>query len=337
MSNIIDAKIETEQQILFLKNIFQEKLAKELNLLRVTAPLVVKANTGINDNLNGVERPIKFNIKDDDIECEIVQSLAKWKRLKVTDYCLQPGSGLYTDMNALRIDETLDDIHSIYVDQWDYEIAMRNEDRNVEFLKTTVRKIYNVIYNVACEVEHEYHIINTLPSSIYFIHSEELYDIYPHLTSKQREDEICKLHGAVFIIGIGGEIRNTGTVHDSRSPDYDDFIFYDPKTGFRGLNGDILVWNTILNRAFELSSMGIRVDPSSLREQLELTHTDDRKELFYHKKLLNGELIQTLGGGVGTSRLAMFFLHKKHIGEVQSSIWTTEIIEDCKKRGINLL
>lgn len=332
------SQIETEKQILFLKNIFQKLLSDKLNLLRVTAPLIVKSDTGINDDLSGVEGPIKFTTKDGKIKCDIVQSLAKWKRIKVTEYDMPYETGIYTDMNALRIDETLDEIHSIYVDQWDYEIVIDVNNRNVDYLKHIVKKIYNVIYLVGQEIEKVYNIKNTLPNDIYFIHSEELYDMYPHFSAKQREDAICKKYGAVFIIGIGANIRNTGKNHDNRSSDYDSWCdLTDQINDYHGLNGDILVWNTILERSFELSSMGIRVNAETLRKQLILAHNENRAELYYHKKLLNGELKQTLGGGIGISRLAMFYLHKKHIGEVQSSVWTQKIINECNEKGIYLM
>ena len=331
-------KIETERQILFLKDSFQKLLSEKLNLLRVTAPLIVRSDTGINDDLSGIERPIKFTTKDGKINCDIVQSLAKWKRIKVTEYDMAPETGIHTDMNALRIDETLDEIHSIYVDQWDYEIVIDPDNRNVEYLKNTVSKIYSIIYTIGQEVEVKYNIKNTLPREIYFIHSEELYDMYPNISAKQREDKICEKYGAVFIIGIGANIRDTGEKHDNRSSDYDSWCdLTDHINGYHGLNGDILVWNTILGRSYELSSMGIRVNAETLQKQLILSHNEDRTELYYHKKILNGELKQTLGGGIGISRLAMFYLHKKHIGEVQSSVWTQQIINECCEKGINLL
>jgi len=337
MNNIIE-KIKTEEQITFIENTFLSLYTKELNLIKVDAPIIVESGKGINDDLNGVERPIKFDTKDGSIPCEIVQSLAKWKRMKITEYNMEPETGIITNMTAIRMDEKMDDIHSIIVKQWDYELSIKETDRNIEYLKMIVKRIYKVLYEVTKLVEEKYNIQNTLPPNIQFIHSEELYNKYPNLTPKQREDEICKEFGAVFIIGIGSKILNTNQEHDLRAPDYDDWTtLTNAEKEFRGLNGDILVWNTVLGRAFEVSSMGIRVNKESLNEQLKLTNTENRKNLLYHKMLMDGQLKQTLGGGIGQSRLEMFCLHKKHIGEVISTVWSKEIRDECINKKINLL
>lgn len=329
--------IQTEQAIKQIKDFFQLNLASELRLRRVTAPLFVKKGTGINDDLNGIERPVAFPIKDINEEvAEIVHSLAKWKRMALAELGIKEGFGLYTDMNAIRPDEELTNIHSLYVDQWDWERVIAAEDRNLDYLKYVVRKIY------ASLVRTEYHISETyldiepeLPEEITFIHTEELAAKYPDLTPFERETEEAKKHGAIFVIGIGGEMPN-GEIHDGRAPDYDDWISSTEK-GFKGLNGDIILWNNVLNRAFEISSMGIRVDKKSLMEQLEYRGLEERKELMWHKMLLNDELPLSIGGGIGQSRLCMYFLRKAHIGEIQSSIWPDEMKNECKENGIQLL
>ncbi|KKP35780.1 MAG: Aspartate-ammonia ligase [candidate division TM6 bacterium GW2011_GWF2_32_72] len=329
--------IETEKAIYFIKNYFQEALAKELNLLRVTAPLFIESGTGINDDLNGVEHPVEFSIKAcGGCKAVIVHSLAKWKRLALAKYGMKPGEGLYTDMNAIRADEDLDAIHSIYVDQWDWERVITKEDRTIEFLKKMVNKIYNVIRSLELHVAKRYPETKAqLPLNITFIHTEELEKLYPDLTPKQREDEVCKKYGAVFLIGIGGNLKG-GLPHDGRASDYDDWSTPTEK-GFKGLNGDILVWNDVLKSAFEISSMGIRVDKTALECQLKLKGHEDRKKLLFHKMLLNDELPLSIGGGIGQSRLCMFLLRKKHIGEVQSSVWPHTMIEKLKKEDICLL
>ena len=334
--SILDVN-QTEQAIKQIKDFFQLNLASELRLRRVTAPLFVKQGTGINDNLNGVERPVSFPMKDlgDDV-AEIVQSLAKWKRMALADLEIKEGFGLYTDMNAIRPDEELTNIHSLYVDQWDWERVISAEDRNLDFLKYIVRKIYSAM------VRTEYHICENyldiqpeLPEEITFIHAEELAVKYPDLTPFEREAEETKKHGAIFVIGIGGEMPN-GEIHDGRAPDYDDWNSATEK-GFKGLNGDIILWNNVLNRAFEISSMGIRVNKKVLLEQLKIRGLEERAELMWHKMLLNDELPLTIGGGIGQSRLCMYFLRKAHIGEIQSSIWPGDMIKECKENDIHLL
>jgi len=328
---------ETERAIRLIKDFFQTNLAFELSLIRVTAPLFVKAGTGINDNLNGIEQPVSFNIKAmDGAGVEIVQSLAKWKRMMLADYGFKYGEGLYTDMNAIRPDEVLDNLHSLYVDQWDWERVMSQEERNPEFLKKIVRKIYDVIRRTEKYVSYQYSNIQPiLPEEITFFHSEELEEQYPDLTPKEREYTVCKKHGAVFIIGIGGKLKN-GKPHDGRAPDYDDWSA-PVDGGYKGLNGDIVVYYPVLDCAFELSSMGIRVDPEALIRQLEITGDTDRKGLLFHKRLLNDELPLSIGGGIGQSRLCMLYLRKAHVGEIQTSIWPDEMISACRENNIVLL
>lgn len=327
----------TEVAIKMIKDDFQKRLAESLNLRRVTAPLFVLKGTGLNDDLNGVERPVSFKIKEmGEKEAEVVHSLAKWKRVKLGAYSIDPGFGLYTDMNAIRPDDKLDNLHSIYVDQWDWEVAIREEDRNLEFLKETVRKIYKALKDTEREVYHRFpHITPRLPEEITFIHSQELLDLYPGLSPKEREKEIVKKYGAVFLIGIGAPLSN-GEPHDGRAPDYDDWITIN-SDGFRGLNGDILLYDSVLDVPFELSSMGIRVSPESLEAQLTQRNEEKRRELEFHKTLLEGALPFSMGGGIGQSRLCMFLLQKAHIGEVQASIWPEEQIRECRKAGIELL
>jgi aspartate--ammonia ligase len=327
---------ETERAIYFIKGAFQEALAKELNLLRVTAPLFVKAGTGINDDLNGVERPVQFSIKaDGDAKAVIVHSLAKWKRMALGLHGMKPGEGLYTDMNAIRADEELDPIHSLYVDQWDWERVMTVQERTLDYLKMIVRKIYKVIRDIECAIEKRYpYIIAQLPTEIHFVHAEELEALYPKLTPKEREHEICKKYGAVFLIGIGGGLKS-GNPHDGRASDYDDWST-PTINGFKGLNGDILIWNPVLGTAFELSSMGIRVDKKALERQLKIRGHEDRKKLLFHHMLLNDELPLSVGGGIGQSRLCMYYLRKEHIGQVQASVWPEAMVENCRVRGIVL-
>jgi aspartate--ammonia ligase len=328
---------ETEKAIRLIKEFFQINLAFELNLMRVTAPLFVKAGTGINDDLSGIERPVSFNIKAlDNMGAEIVQSLAKWKRMMLADYGLANGEGLYTDMNAIRSDEELDNLHSLYVDQWDWERVISPEERNLDFLKDIVRKIYDVIERTEKYVCYHYSVIQpTLPKDITFVHSEELEERYPELAPNEREKAICQEHGAVFVIGIGGNLKN-GTPHDGRAPDYDD---WSTRTGggYKGLNGDILVYYPILDCGYELSSMGIRVDAETLLRQLEMKGEIKRKNLLFHRRLLNGELPLSIGGGIGQSRLCMFYLGKAHIGEIQASIWPDDMIRKCRENNIILL
>ncbi len=328
---------QTEQAIKQIKDFFQLNLSSELRLRRVTAPLFVKRGTGINDDLNGIEQPVSFPMKELDGEvAEIVQSLAKWKRLALADLQLDAGFGLYTDMNAIRPDEELTNMHSLYVDQWDWERVITENDRNVDFLKYIVRKIYSVLVRTEYFVCDNYLDIEPeLPEEIKFVHSEELARKYPGLSPREREHEETKKHGAIFVIGIGGEMPN-GEIHDGRAPDYDDWST-PTINGYKGLNGDIIIWNKVLDRSFELSSMGIRVDKKVLLEQLKIRGLEERTNLMWHKMLLNGELPLTVGGGIGQSRLCMYFLRKAHIGEIQSSIWPDEMIEKCKVNGIHLL
>ena len=328
---------QTEQGIKLIKDFFQANLSTALRLRRITAPLFVQRGLGINDDLSGVERPVSFPIKDmDDQVAEVVHSLAKWKRLMLAEYNIKPGYGLYTDMNAIRGDEELDNLHSLYVDQWDWERTILPENRNIKFLKKIVKSIYAAMQRteyLVCETYPQ--IAPFLPEEIKFIHSEELIAMYPNMTAKERENAITKAYGAVFIIGIGGKLSN-GEPHDLRAPDYDDWTTPN-EDGFNGLNGDILVWYPLINRAVELSSMGIRVDKETLLRQLELTGKQERKNLFFHQKLLNGELPLSIGGGIGQSRLCLMLLHKAHIGEIQASIWPQSMREECQRLGMPLI
>lgn len=320
--------METQRAIKKIKDYFQQELAYGLNLRRVSAPLFVAPETGLNDNLNGVERRVSFTILDmDEKNVEIVQSLAKWKRMALGKYGIKPGHGIYTDMNAIRRDEELDNIHSLYVDQWDWEKVITKEQRTTEYLHETVTTIYNAVKNLGDYVNRLYRDIQTeLPNEIYFITSQELEDLYPEKTAKERENLITKAHGAVFIEKIGGKLRS-GEKHDGRSPDYDDWE----------LNGDILLWDDVLEIAFEISSMGIRVDSDSMERQLKLAGAEDRKKLSFQRAVLDSELPLSIGGGIGQSRLCMFFLRKAHIGEVQVSVWPKEMDEECRKANIFLL
>jgi aspartate--ammonia ligase len=328
---------QTEQAIKQIKDFFQLNLSSELRLRRITAPLFVKKGTGINDDLNGIERPVSFPMKDlNDQVAEIVQSLAKWKRLALAELQIKDGFGIYTDMNAIRPDEVLSNMHSLYVDQWDWERVITNDDRNLEFLKYVVRKIYSAIVRTEFFVSENYLDIKPeLPENITFFHAEELAAKYPDLTPFERENEAAKKYGAIFVIGIGGKMPN-GEIHDGRAPDYDDWST-PTVNGFKGLNGDIVVWNKVLNRSFELSSMGIRVNKEVLAEQLKLRGLEDRKNLMWHQMLLTDKMPLTVGGGIGQSRLCMYFLRKAHIGEIQSSIWPDEMLEKCRVNGIQLL
>ena len=333
---LLDTK-QTEQGIKLIKEFFQANLSTELRLRRVTAPLFVLKGLGINDDLNGVERAVTFPIKDlGDARAEVVHSLAKWKRLTLAEYEIEPGYGIYTDMNAIRADEELDNLHSLYVDQWDWEAVIRQEDRSLRFLKNIVERIYAAIRRTEYLVCETYPQIKPfLPEKIHFIHAEELLRMYPDKTPKEREDAICEAYGAVFVIGIGGVLSN-GEKHDGRAPDYDDWSTV-AEDGRRGLNGDILIWYPVLGRSFELSSMGIRVDRESLLRQLQLEHQEEREQLYFHQQLLGGKLPLSIGGGIGQSRLCMVLLHKAHIGEIQASIWPEEMRNDCKKLGMNLI
>lgn len=318
----------TEMAIKRIKDFFERELATQLNLKRVSAPLFVSPESGLNDNLNGVERPVRFGIKEqNDKEVEIVHSLAKWKRLALKRYGFSIGEGLYTDMNAIRRDEETDNIHSIFVDQWDWEKIIAKEERTLDMLKLTVKSVYEALRVTEKHISNKYNYIDCiLPEEIFFITSQELEDLYPELSAKEREYQISKLKGAVFIMQIGG-ILKSGQKHDGRAPDYDDW----------NLNGDIIVYYPVLDIALELSSMGIRVDEISLQKQLNFAKCPERAELAFQKSLLNHELPYTIGGGIGQSRICMFFLRKAHIGEVQSSLWPEEIWEYAKHYGINFL
>lgn len=319
--------IQTQQAIKDLKDYFEQRLSEELKLTRVSSPLFVLPETGTNDNLNGVEKAVNFNVPNINKNVEIVQSLAKWKRVALKKYGFEIGRGIYTDMNAIRKDEELDNIHSIYVDQWDWELIIDKEERNKSKLKDVVKKIYKVFKETEKHVHEIYpEIKKILPEEITFITSQELLDMYPDLSPKEREDKIVRDKGAVFLMQIG-KILDNGDKHDGRSPDYDDWE----------LNGDILFYNPVLDNAIELSSMGIRVDEESLKYQLDVSNCNDRKELDYHKALLNGELPYTIGGGIGQSRICMYFLNKAHIGEVQVGVWPDDMIRECSHSGIHLL
>jgi len=328
---------QTEQGIKLIKEFFQANLSTELRLRRVTAPLFVLKGLGINDDLNGVERAVTFPIKDlGDAKAEVVHSLAKWKRLTLAEYNIEPGYGIYTDMNAIRADEELDNLHSLYVDQWDWEASIRKEDRTLTFLKDIVKRIYAAIRRteyLTCETYPQ--LKPFLPEQIHFIHAEELLQMYPDKTPKEREDAICQKYGAVFVIGIGCKLSN-GEKHDGRAPDYDDWSTI-AEDGRMGLNGDILIWYPVLGRSFELSSMGIRVDKESLLRQLAIEDKEERKQLYFHQQLLNDKLPLSIGGGIGQSRLCMVLLHKGHIGEIQASIWPDDMREKCKEMGMALI
>ena len=318
---------EMQRAIEFIKSNFQVNLSNALNLRRVSAPLFVDENSGLNDNLNGVERPVSFDIPDVGTNAQVVDSLAKWKRLALKRYDFKVGKGLFTDMNAIRRDEEVDNLHSVYVDQWDWEKVISAEDRNVAYLKRTVRDIVSAVSETSSALNVAFPSLHTkLPSEVFFITTQELEDLYPDLTPKQREDEICKKKGVVFLMQIG-KILKSGIKHDGRAPDYDDWE----------LNGDILYWNEVLGHAFEISSMGIRVDPKSLDSQLTIADCDDRRALPFHKMLLNGELPLTMGGGIGQSRLCMLLIGTAHIGEVQVSLWDEATRKTCEDAGVMLL
>lgn len=328
---------KTEQGIKLIKDFFQQNLSTELRLRRVTAPLFVLQGLGINDDLNGVERPVTFPIRDmGEAKAEVVHSLAKWKRLTLAEQGIKPGFGIYTDMNAIRADEELDNLHSLYVDQWDWEAVITRSERTIAFLEDIVRRIYSAILRteyLTCETYGE--IQPFLPKQISFIHAQDLLDRYPTLTPKEREDAICRELGAVFVEGIGGRLSD-GRKHDGRAPDYDDWSTV-AENGKTGLNGDILIWYPVLERSFELSSMGIRVDKEALLRQLKLEGQEARERLFFHRQLLDGKLPLSIGGGIGQSRLCMVLLHKAHIGEIQASIWPDDMREECRRLGMPLI
>ncbi len=319
---------ETQRAIKKVKDFFQSELSRGLSLQRVTAPLFVDPATGLNDNLNGYERTVGFTVLDmNEHPAEVVQSLAKWKRMALGRYGVKPGRGIYTDMNAIRRDEELDNVHSIYVDQWDWEKTIRKEDRTEETLVRTVKAIYRVLKRLGTYVEDEYPFLECeLPEHLTFVSAQDLEDRWPEKTPKEREDAITKECGAVFLKGIGGALAG-GKPHDGRAPDYDDW----------DLNGDILVWDALLGRALELSSMGIRVDEEAMDRQLRLAGKDERRELPFHKAILNGELPYSIGGGIGQSRLCMYFLKRAHIGEVQVGLWPDEMVRACERNNIFLL
>ena len=324
--SILDIK-DTEIAIKIVKDTFERELAKRLKLIRVSAPLFVRPETGLNDNLSGIERPVEFDILELGANVQIVQSLAKWKRMALQRYNFGADHGLYTDMNAIRRDEDLDNLHSVYVDQWDWEKVITEETRNIETLKETVRAIMLALSDTQKILAKSYpQLPNNIPTDIHFITTQELEDMYPSLSPKDREHEICKQYGAVFVMQIGDKLKS-GRPHDMRSPDYDDW----------SLNGDILVWYPLLGRSVEISSMGIRVSPEVLDAQLTKAHCDDRRKLLFHSLLLNNELPLTMGGGIGQSRLCMLLLHKAHIGEVQATVWTDKMVDACAKNGIYLL
>lgn len=326
---------EIETAIKGIKDDFELALARELGLLRVTAPLFLEKSTGLNDDLSGVEKPVRFHAQSIGKEVEIVQSLAKWKRYALNQYGFKPGEGIYTDMNAIRPDETLSPIHSLYVDQWDWCKVMRPDERNLNFLKDAVRSIYRAIRSTETKICSQYPAIKPiLPEEIVFITSEELLKLYPASTPKERETAFCKENKAVFIIGIGGALPD-GTIHDGRAPDYDDWST--PREGGIGLNGDILLWHPVLEIALEVSSMGIRVDAEALRRQLKIRDCEERSTLPFHKGVLSGELPQTIGGGIGQSRLCLFMLRAVHVGEVACGLWPEEMVRAYAEEGITLL
>ncbi len=324
----------TEKAIKAAKDLFEKELSGALKLSRVTSPLFVKAGSGINDDLNGIERPVSFPVKNlGEERMEIVQSLAKWKRMALADYKVEKGRGIYTDMNALRPDDDVDAIHSIYVDQWDWEKVIGEEDRDIEYLKSTVREIYGAIKRTAFLLSELYpELEDYLPDDITFIHSEEAAALYPDKTPNEREYELAKKYGAIFLIGIG----YGNPPHSGRAPDYDDWSTL-TSDGHHGLNGDIIVWDRVRESNLELSSMGIRVNKDSLLRQLEIRGMESRKELYWHKRLLGGEFPETIGGGIGQSRLCMFLLHKAHVGEVQASVWPEETLQEAKEKGIYII
>ncbi len=328
---------QRETAIKDIKDFFERQLAAALGLVRVTAPVAVPSGLGINDDLNGIEQPVRFAVKGDGgAEVEIVQSLAKWKRLALAEYGFAVGEGLYTDMNAIRPDEVIDELHSIYVVQWDWEKVILPAERNLDMLYATVRTIYDCVCRTEFHIASVYsHIRPVLPEEIFFITSEELQQRWPEVEVKQRENLICAEHKAVFITGIGGQLAD-GTIHDGRAPDYDDWTTPNAAGG-HGLNGDILLWNPVLERAFEISSMGVRVNPETLREQLRIRRLEERLKLDFHRKLLAGELPQTMGGGIGQSRLCMFLLRAAHVGEVACGVWPDPMRQACRKKNITLL
>lgn len=335
--NLLGSIENTEKAIKAVKDMFQDNLSAQLALLRITAPMVVMSGMGLNDDLNGVENPVSFSVRDmQGRNAEVVHSLAKWKRLKLAQMNVPPGRGIYTDMNALRPEEDLDNIHSIYVDQWDWEKVITRGQRTLDYLKKTVRRIYEAIKVTENKLYVEFPQIEPmLPEDIHFIHSEELLQMYPDMSPKERENAVTRQYRAVFIIGIGAELSD-GRPHDGRSADYDDWSTVNEE-GYMGLNGDLLLWNPVLESAFEISSMGVRVDEDALRRQLDMRGEADKAGLLYHRMLLDGKLPYTIGGGIGQSRLCMFLLRKAHIGEIQSSVWPEEMRLLCHNAGIDIV
>lgn len=320
--------MDTQIALNHLKNYFESQLEEKLNLTKVSSPVMLKEGTGINDNLNGIERTVSFDVLDlQEGQIEIVQSLAKWKRMALVNYNFSYGEGLFADMRAIRRDEMMDNVHSIYVDQWDWEKVIFDNERNIDTLQKEVKKIYTAIKKTEEYIFEQFPCLKpVLPSEIYFVTTQELEDLYPELSPKEREDRITKEYGAVFIMQIGGKLTS-GHIHDGRSPDYDDWT----------LNGDIVLWYPVLERSLEISSMGIRVDGKRLLDQLQATHDENRIELDYHQAILSGELPSSIGGGIGQSRLSMFLLKKAHIGEVQVSVWNNKTIRECCEGNIPLL
>lgn len=327
--------LQTEKAIALIKQTFADQLCNALNLHSISSPMLVNDNNGINDDLSGVERAVSFPVKFLENNAVIVHSLAKWKRIRLEEIGMDVHEGILTDMRAIRAHEDYSPVHSIYVDQWDWELRIDRSNRCLSYLKTIVRKIYEAMQNTALKLEQELEIPHQLPPAISFIHAEQLLQLYPNLSPKEREYEITKQHKAVFIIGVGATLSD-GKPHDNRASDYDDWTTISEEN-YQGLNGDLLVWNTILEQPLELSSMGIRVDKATLEHQLKLTSTTDRSNLYYHQLLLNDKLPLSIGGGIGQSRLCMYLLGKQHIGEVQASLWPTSVIEEFKNKGVHLL
>ena len=318
---------EMQRAIEFIKSNFQVNLSNALNLRRVSAPLFVDENSGLNDNLNGVERPVAFDIPDVGANGQVVHSLAKWKRLALKRYEFNIGKGLFTDMNAIRRDEEVDNLHSVYVDQWDWEKVIDREDRNESYLRQVVRAIVGAICETNDALQIAFPSLHTqICRDVYFVSTQELEDLYPDLTAKERENLVCKEHKTVFLMQIGGDLKRSGKPHDGRAPDYDDWQ----------LNGDILFWDETLGRSIEISSMGIRVDEDAMRRQLKIRGQEYKADLMFHKRLLAGDLPYTIGGGIGQSRLCMYLLRKAHIGEIQSSIWPEDMRQTCAENGIEL-
>jgi aspartate--ammonia ligase len=329
--------LKTEDDIFFVKETFERKLSGNLNLTKISSPIAIEDGTGINDDLNGVEKPVSFSVRSiEGRKAVVVQSLAKWKRIRLMDYEIEPGYGILTDMRALRPDEELSPIHSVYVDQWDWEKHILDDQRTLQYLKLTVELIYEAIKSTEKELFRKCaDYMPVLPDKITFIHSEDLLRLYPDLSSKQRENEIARRHRAVFITGIGADLSN-GLAHDGRAPDYDDWSTINEE-GYPGLNGDIIFWNPVLESAFEISSMGIRVDPVAMKRQLALRGCTEREKLLFHNMLLKNQLPLSIGGGIGQSRLCMFLLKKHHIGEVQSGIWPEKLLINCTESKVRLL